>query len=354
MPRIQNITINCTEVNCHKCYEMGIYELNEPVTPPHLIRFAVVHCYIVFILGTLCNGVAVYCVVTCTKTKPAVKVLLCSVFVPILVLCLVTKPALAEMLMAILTCDDTRTPKMFRVVTSLLYSGLAQMELLSIATISVVRAVAVWSSRRHTMTLRAALLLVLVITLYSTLMAVGLLGSLTLGYLEGHQVRRGTSVLYFFLKTMLPFLVTAVCYAFMMHALYRNHRRLSSIQHSSNVNRVVDQATRAMLAVFICNLLFGFPHSVFHLLDKPSHTSDILCHILFYTHFIVDPVVFVWFNRSYRHRIGEGVRAGVACVTQCFPRTKSVPCATPNTTSNNLASYIASMDQISSITSQTK
>ncbi|XP_045599438.1 uncharacterized protein [Procambarus clarkii] len=291
------------------------------------------------------NGVAVWCVVKCPKTKPAAKVLLCSVFVPILVLCLVSKPALAEMLMAILTCDENRTPKTFRVVTSLLYSGLAQMELLSISALSVVRAVAVRSARRHILKLKTALLLVVIITFCSLLMAVGLLGSLTLGYLEGHQVRRGTSLLYFFLKTMLPFLITAVSYSFMMLVIYRNKRQMARSEQPTRGHSAVDQATCAMLAVFISNLLFGLPHAIFHLLDKPSHTADIIFHVLFYTHFIADPVVFVWCNRSYRRRVGERMHAGVAWMTHWCSTTKSL--ATTTSLDNNIsASSIASIERI--------
>ncbi|KAK8739193.1 hypothetical protein OTU49_003523, partial [Cherax quadricarinatus] len=102
----------------------------------------------------------------------------------------------------------------------------------------------------------------------------------------------------------------------------RNQCRLASNQHTSNVHRV--DATRSMLAVCITNLLLSFPHSVFHLLEDPSFNLDATFHILFSTHFIVDPIVFVGFNQSFRHRVVERVRAGVTWMTQCCSWTSPI------------------------------
>lgn len=76
---------------------------------------------------------------TCKKTRPAVKVLLCSVFVPLLLICLVALPMGAEIIFAVLHCDPDRTPEVYRTITVLLYSFLAQMELASIAALAIVR-----------------------------------------------------------------------------------------------------------------------------------------------------------------------------------------------------------------------
>ncbi|KAG7154945.1 uncharacterized protein LOC121855615 [Homarus americanus] len=308
--------INCTEPNCQRCYEKGLYGPDEPAISSHLLKFAAVHCYLVFLLGTTCNGVALWCIATCTKTRPAVKVLLCSVFVPIMVICLVVQPCFAEMLLALLTCDDLRAPWPFKVAVILFYSTLAQMELVCIATISVLRVAAVWSSHRHSVGLRAAVGIVVTIIVYSVLITPSLLGSLLLLNLKSRLVKRAISFLYFFLNTMVPILVTISCYVVMMIAVRRNRLRLAD-SHSQSRDSVVDQATRAMMAVFVNNLLLGFPHSVYHLLEDPPRTAAVGFHILFYTHFVVDPVVFVWFNRNYRKRVSERVIMGLRWMTRC-------------------------------------
>lgn len=122
----------------------------------------------------------------------------------------------------------------------------------------------------------------------------------------------------------------------------RNKRRLAGSQHEgSGATSVVDQATRAMTAVFVSNLLMGIPHSVFHLLENPSLTLDIIFHGLFYTHFIVDPVVFIWYNRDYHQRVGERLRAGLELMKQYCRLSKTISTFhlhSPSTSSTNQAS----------------
>lgn len=93
-----------------------------------------------------------------------------------------------------------------------------------------------------------------------------------------------------------------------MSQLQRNKRRLAASQCQAREVTVMDQATRAMLAVFISNLIFGIPHSVHHLMGKQPHYMKIIFHVLFSTHFVVDPLAFVWFNSGYRRRVAAKMR----------------------------------------------
>lgn len=92
----------------------------------------------------------------------------------------------------------------------------------------------------------------------------------------------------------------------------RNKRRLASGQHNTKVcGSVMDQATRAMLAVFISNLVLALPHSVYHIFRMRSFTVYIIIHVIFFLHIVVDPFVFVWFNLYHRQRVADKVRAAL-------------------------------------------
>lgn len=104
--------------------------------------------------------------------------------------------------------------------------------------------------------------------------------------------------------------------------MIRNKRRMAKVQSNRPGSRVVNNATRAMIAVFVSNLIFGLPHSIYHLIPHPPPSYDIIFHVLFSTHFVIDPLVFIYFNHSYRRRISErlfAIRAWIA--TKCCGRT---------------------------------
>lgn len=47
---------NCSEGNCQKCFDLGVYDVGEIQTSVHLLRYAAAHCIIVTLLGTLCES----------------------------------------------------------------------------------------------------------------------------------------------------------------------------------------------------------------------------------------------------------------------------------------------------------
>lgn len=67
------------------------------------------------------------------------KVLLFSVFVPVLVICVVSRPLLIKTLLGILSCDKESVSETVIIIHSFVYSILAQSELAYIAVIAVVR-----------------------------------------------------------------------------------------------------------------------------------------------------------------------------------------------------------------------
>lgn len=66
----------------------------------------------------------------------------------------------------------------------------------------------------------------------------------------------------------------------------------------------MDEATRAMVAVFILNLIFCLQHALAHI--KPFDGKILLyvvIHSVFFTHLFVDPLVFVYLNKRHRHHV---------------------------------------------------
>ncbi|XP_047476939.1 uncharacterized protein LOC125030730 isoform X2 [Penaeus chinensis] len=254
-----------------------------------LVVYGIVHNYLVFVLGTIANSVALWCISRCTKTNVAMKLLMMSVFASLLVICLITRPVMAERLIGILYCDMTRLDLRVLHGFTILYAFCAQFELAAIAVVAVCRAVAVWASNAHVLRLRVAVGAVVGIFIYS----------------------------------------------FATSVMRRNGRRMAKVQSSHS--RVVNNATRGMFAVFVSNLVFGIPHSVYHMLPRPSLSFSIIAHILFYTHFVVDPFVFMYFNHSYRRRVGERLWAAwVWVVGRCGAPTPKTPA--PLTTSTTTSS----------------
>lgn len=105
----------------------------------------------------------------------------------------------------------------------------------------------------------------------------------------------------------------------------RNKLRLEKQQHdhrrdakAATGGRVMNQATKALLAISVSNLAYGLPHGIFHLIEGTSHTEFLLVHMFFYHHFIVDPLVFLWFNKSHRQRVkGLVARVTQRCLSCC-------------------------------------
>lgn len=84
----------------------------------------------------------------------------------------------------------------------------------------------------------------------------------------------------------------------------------------------MDQATRAMLAVFISNLVFSLPHSIYHLMGKLPHYYSVIFHILFSAHFVVDPLVFIFVNLHHRRRVLALLAACTPWMTGQLPRPR--------------------------------
>lgn len=91
------------------------------------------------LLGTSGNVVALWCVASCTKTRRPMKVLLMSVFVPVLVICVGTGPVVIEVLLGLINCDAHRISLTAMITHLFVYSIMAQSELANIAVIAVLR-----------------------------------------------------------------------------------------------------------------------------------------------------------------------------------------------------------------------
>lgn len=298
---------NCSDDSCRNCS----YLTGSNNTPPHLLRYAIVHCCSILVFGAICNVVALWCVFTCTKTRPGVKILLCSMLATTLIMCLTTMPLGIEIVLSELLCDPTRMSIDVLIGLTLLYTIMVQMELFYIAALALLRAIAVWCPQRHTVEVRVSVAIVVSICIYSIATTLGVLTPFRLDLITDPLTMVAVRVIYCFLHSLLPVLFTLACYLSMMIAVRRNKRRLASSQHNTKCGRVIDQATRAMLAVFVSNVLLSLPHSIYHVFRPESFTLYLIIHVIFFLHIVVDPFVYVWFNLDHRQRVLGKIRAGL-------------------------------------------
>lgn len=130
----------------------------------------------------------------------------------------------------------------------------------------------------------------------------------------------------------------------------KNKQRLQACQrqHQGRAGGVVTQATRAIFAVFVSNLVFGLPHAIFHLVGSLSDVAFVVIHMSFFTHFVLDPLVFIWYNRGHRERVTQRVKWMLS--HWCFPDSSRVSLSRKITTLLHLHSSSISFTSPTSCT----
>ncbi|XP_045118285.1 G-protein coupled receptor 35-like [Portunus trituberculatus] len=303
--------------------------------PDSLLHFFIFYCYAVSSVGLICNVVALWCVVSCPRTRPAVKVLLCALFSSTLLMCVLVMPFMAYVGLSKVRCS-VYLPTPLTEGMVLLYIVLTEMELLFIVVMAFLRTVAVWSPQRHQVKLRTSLALVAGVALYATVT------TLVVFWRGINIVTKLSARIYNCLNFLAPVVLTLACYLSMIVAVRYNKSRVASSNHAALTGKVMDQATRAMLAVFISNLLLGLPHSIYHILPVDfSIIPYVIVHIIFYAHLIVDPLAFLCSNHHHRQRLLQAVTSCLN-VIPCRSRppshaTSTLPLhITPQTSSQQL------------------
>ncbi|KAK8403656.1 hypothetical protein O3P69_000033 [Scylla paramamosain] len=300
--------------------------------PNFLLHFYIFYCYIVCSVGLTCNVIVLWCVVGCPKTRPAVKVLLCALFSTTLLMCLLVMPFMAHVGISKVRCSVYLSAPLIEGMV-LLYIILTEMELLFIVVMAFLRTVAVWSPQRHQVKLRTSVALLVGVALYATVT------TLAVFWRGINIVTKLSARIYNCLHFLAPVVLTLACYLSMIVAVRYNKRRVSSSNHAALSGKVMDQATRTMLAVFISNLLLGLPHSIYHILPFDfSIIPYVIVHSIFYAHLIVDPLAFLCSSQHHRRRL-------LQAVTSCLNLIPYRP-HTPSHATSNLPLYI--MPQTSS------
>ncbi|XP_068216533.1 uncharacterized protein [Palaemon carinicauda] len=284
---------------------------NETDALRHIIEHSVFHAYVVCALGTIFNFVALCCIVTCDRTNSAVKFLLFCIFFSLLLLSLLTRPLVSLNMSTFLKKDVKPVPEVLNTAVCILYVLLAEGEMWCIATVAVFRGCAIWSTRRRKLTLSTAVKVVasLYVFIISTNFGMGYL------LLKEHFTVIWVVVIYSICHIFLPLIVTVGCYGAMIFVVQKNKRQLLSMDGKPSPS--LDQATHAIMAVLILNLVIGLPHTIYHFLPTTTVQEDIYFHTLFSCHYFFDPMVFLGFNRSYRNKI-----TGILC--SCFSKVLAV------------------------------
>ncbi|MPC62132.1 hypothetical protein E2C01_056215 [Portunus trituberculatus] len=239
--------------------------------------------------------------VWCPRTRPAVKVLLCAPFCTILLLCLL------RMFISIHTMWWCNDKILYLLSINILAIGfLTPMEFLYILVVAFLRTVAVWSPQRHQVKLRTSVTLVVNVPVWNTVCSMVIASSGNILHIQSKVKILHTLFLF------LPVVLTLACYFSMIVVIRRNKRRVAATQDTAVTGKVMDQATRAMLALFITNLILILPFSIRFLLPHPYITNSVYNSIfgfLYTTHFFADPVVFVCFNNHHRKRVLQALKS---------------------------------------------
>ncbi|KAK8403654.1 hypothetical protein O3P69_000031 [Scylla paramamosain] len=278
--------------------------------PDSLLHFFVFYCCAICVVGITANGIALWCVVTCSRTSTSSKILLCALFSTTLLMCVVVMPFMVHLSLAKLWCDRG-VPRPLLHVVILNYIVLTMMELFYIFVMALLRTLAVWSPMRRQIQVRAAIAVTVGIALYNTSMTI-LVAAQFWKTLMPRHTRYIILKVYNAFHFVLPVLLTLVCYLSTIAVVRRNTRRLVANTAQSTVasGKVMDQATRAMLAVFISNLLLGLPHSIYHIVPYDHRVfSYVIMHSIFFTHLFVDPLAFLCSNLHHRRRVLQALRS---------------------------------------------
>lgn len=292
-----------------QCDPLGVYGKDEGYLDPTLLWMGLIHCYCVVVFGTLGNALVLWCVKKCKTTGQPMKVLLFGVFLSSFVMCVGILPFTAgEYRAVLLTCNEERMSESTYKSAWTVFLFLTLIKLSNIAAIALVRVVVIWAPQRPKLGAFGA-----VLVSGATLAYAGATG-LTIG----NKFETAKSLVQpltaksikdtYFLAMAVPVLITAVAYLYMIYTIHQNGHHLTAHQEPEGDIAIMDPTTLAMLAVFISNLLFRIPSAVFHLTNyQPVYQSEIF-QVILTTHFVVDPLAYMWFNISCRRRVKSMAR----------------------------------------------
>ncbi|MPC08071.1 hypothetical protein E2C01_000644 [Portunus trituberculatus] len=278
--------------------------------PDSLLYFFLFYCCAICVVGIASNGLALWCVATCSRTTTSVKILLCALFSTTLLMCVVVMPFMAHLSLAKLWCDR-EVPRTLLHIVILSYIVLTMMELFYIFVMALLRTLAVWSPMRGQIEVRAAVAVTLGIAFYNisiTLLVAAHFWKTIIPRPTRYIILKVYNALHF----VLPVLLTLACYLSTIFAVRRNTRRLAAFTTRATVTsgKMMDQATRAMMAVFISNLVLGLPHSIYHIVPYDHRVfSYVIMHSIFFTHLFVDPLAFLCSNLHHRRRVLQALRS---------------------------------------------
>ncbi|XP_063840753.1 uncharacterized protein LOC135089242 isoform X2 [Scylla paramamosain] len=218
----------------------------------------------------------------------------------------------------LLWCDDNSI-HLFYNLLSIIGVILTMMELLYIFVIAFLRTMAVWSTQRHQVKLRTSMALVVGVALYVIAIG-GVAVAVSSFHVEDIFISEIVIRIILVLQIFLPVVLTLACYSSMIFVVIRNKRRLAATQDTAATGKVMDQATRALLSVFISNLLFIVPHVISIILVTFYvfiYDLILITNTLLMTHLFADPLLFVCFNKHHRKRVLQALKSFLELVSCC-------------------------------------
>ena len=83
---------------------------------------------------------------------------------------------------------------------------------------------------------------------------------------------------------------------------------MAALQQQPRVTTAMDQATQAMLAVFISNLVFWLPSIIYIFVNQRTLYWDFMFGVILSTHLAVDPLVYMCVNTDHRDKVKSWAR----------------------------------------------
>ncbi|XP_045620733.2 uncharacterized protein [Procambarus clarkii] len=295
----------------------------------------------VSVLGAVGNSMSLWCLVKCGRTNKATKFLLCFFFSILLGVCVVTLPSISFVNHARAFCQYEWVPEGFYITTSIFSTFLIQFERVNFTAISVFRCVAVWEPHVFHKVSRVSIVLIMEAVLAFYVVLPWLLGVI-LSHGDVHydgkvsQVKFGEKSLndmvyrWYGVNYTTTFLATLLAYILLIVAIVRREKRAGE----RTTDATMDHVSFTIQVILLANLLLDGPHVIVHLLEG-QRLANIIIHMIFNLHLVIDPAVFVGLNVHYRsavlHRIKTCVPHSVAALisSQANTTDMNIPVTPP-------------------------
>lgn len=292
--------------------------VNQDLAP--WVMASTVETIIICVFGALGNSASLWCLIQCKRMNTAIKIQLGSFFTLLFTVCVVTLPGKVFVYYVSVFCRKDLLNQTFKTSISTANSIVAQMERVNFTFAAVYRLVAVrWPHRyKQIATVRVvvaseviAFLCVLLPWIIMWFLQIFPSGRSWMNLNFSNKKSSLSQLAAGFAATsyILPLVVCLLAYLVMMFTLTFQKKKELKASRSKT-----EQLSYAIRVLILVNILLDAPHVIIHLVTLPrGHLSIVIIHMIFNLHLLVDSLIFIGLNPSYR-------RALMQLFKRCLPQ----------------------------------